>query len=217
MDNIDWAGRLEEGSRLLGIALEPAARDALVWFGQELVRWNARVNLTAVVAPDEVIEKHLIDSLAVLPEIEGARRVLDLGSGAGLPGLALKIARPSLEVEVVDAVRKKVAFSKHAIAQLRLFPGARATQARVAGDPEREGLSRADVVVSRAFMDVGPWVALARHYVQPGGKIVAMSGRAEDAVIAQAAKDSGLEVSGVRRFELPFSRAPRVVASFGRP
>jgi 16S rRNA (guanine527-N7)-methyltransferase len=217
VDNIDWSSKVSEGARALGITLSDEQIRALVWFGQELVRWNARVNLTAVTEPLEVIEKHLLDSVAALAEIGEASRVLDVGSGAGLPGLALKIARPALEVEVVDTVGKKVAFSKHAIAQLRLFPGARATQARAEGNSAKEGLAVADVVISRAFMDVGPWVALARHYVKPGGRVVAMSGRAEDAAFVDAARSTGLALQGARRFTLPFSGAPRVIASFLAP
>ncbi len=181
-----------------------------------LLKWNERVNLTAITRPLEVVDKHLLDSLAVLAEVPaGAQRVLDLGAGAGLPGIPWAIARPDLDVTLVDAVQKKVAFIKAAAAALGLAARVHGLHRRATG--EGDDLGTFDVVVSRAFMDVEPWLALARHYVRPGGVVMAMVGQAPDpAVVEAAAAMAGLKLRSERRFELPVSGDARGVFVFER-
>jgi 16S rRNA (guanine527-N7)-methyltransferase len=191
---------LSEGVRHLGISLPDGAEAALLLYARELLKWNQKVNLTAITSPDEVVDKHLLDSLAVLPEVQAARSLLDLGAGAGLPGIPLAVALPRLEVTLVDAVAKKVGFMKHAIALLGLAGRVKAVHVRAEGDPGAEGLPRCEVVISRAFMEVEGWRALATSYVVPGGRIVAMLGQTQDAA--------------ARRYTLPLSGDPRAVAVF---
>lgn len=191
---------LSEGASKLGISLPPGAPELLLSYARELLKWNQKVNLTAITAPDEVVEKHLLDSLAVLPEVQGARSLLDLGAGAGLPGIPLALALPELQVTLVDAVAKKVGFMKHAIAILGLAGRVRAVHARAEGKPDAEGLPRAEVVISRALVEVQGWRALATPYVAPGGRIVAMLGHTADPT--------------ARRYTLPLSGDPRAVAVF---
>jgi 16S rRNA (guanine527-N7)-methyltransferase len=180
----------------------------------ELIKWNAKVNLTAITAPEEVLEKHFLDSLAVLPEVEGAASLLDLGAGAGFPGLPLKIARPALGVTLVDAVGKKVGFLKAAIAALGLKE-ARGLHARAEGNPEKEGIPRAELLIARAFMDLPDWLDLAPAYVLPGGRVVAMLGKAQpDAELRARAEERGLRFVSARQYRLPFSGAERQVAVF---
>lgn len=205
---------MAEAARL-GVSLDAVAAERLDRLASELLRWNAKVNLTAITSPDEVLEKHFLDSLALVPHLGEARRVLDIGSGPGFPGLPVRIALPSVEVEVVDAVGKKVGFAKQMIASLGLFPGAKATQARLEGDPAREGIAVADVVVSRALMEVGPWLALATPYLAEGGRILAMLAQADDASLRFEAERQGLRLVGVHRLTLP-SGDPRAIAAFER-
>ena len=121
------SGMLLEGSRALGLPLTQAQADTLSWLAGELGRWSARINLTAILDPIEMADKHILDSLTVLRALEpGTTTLLDAGSGAGFPGLPIAIARPELWVTLVDSVAKKVGFLKHAIAQLRLAPRVRA-------------------------------------------------------------------------------------------
>lgn len=215
MDKVASASALREGGLALGVTLEDRSVDLLLRFRDELLKWNQRVNLTAITEPREVLEKHFLDSLAVLPEIGEARSLLDIGAGAGFPGIPLRIVRPELEVTLVDTVGKKVAFMKNALAQLRLAPGSRALHARAEGDPDREGLGRVEVAISRAFMDVGDWVPLAAKYLQPGGRVVAMLGQmpSEDA-LNSAASSAGLTLRSTRSYRLPWSKAERAVAVF---
>ena len=148
---------LAEGVAALGVALDDAARTRLAIYAERLLRWNARVNLTAVTAPAAVAEVHLVDSLALLRALGEARTVLDVGSGAGLPGVVLACARPGLEVTCCDAVHRKVAFVKAVAAELDL--PVRAVAVRATGHPESEGLPRVEAVVSRAFTDPARWAA----------------------------------------------------------
>ncbi len=207
--------RVEEGMAALGLALPSGAGARLLGYQAELLKWNTRVNLTAITAPGEALEKHLVDSLAAMPEVQGATTLLDLGAGAGLPGIPLAVALPELRATLVDAVEKKVAFMKAGAVKAGVAARVKAVHARAQGRPEAEGLPAAEVVISRAFMDVGPFLALARAYLAPGGRVVAMLGRAPpDEELARVAEAAGLALSGARRFALPWSGDPRGVAVF---
>lgn len=212
MDNA-WRQELVSEAEKLGVTVSAEVAERLSRLADELLRWNGKVNLTAITAPTEVLEKHFLDSLALVPLLAGSRRLLDIGAGAGFPGLPVRIVLPTLEVELVEAVGKKVGFSKQMIASLGLFPGARATQGRAEGDPDREKIARGDAVVSRALMDVGPWLALARKYVLPGGRVFAMLAQGNDAVLAGEAERHGMTLTEIRRFRLP-SGDPRAIAVF---
>jgi len=217
VDNAEAERILLEGAGRLGLALEPAAAAKLVRLGEELLKWNRKVNLTAITQEAEVLEKHFLDSLAVLPELGPARSLLDLGAGAGFPGLPLKVARPGLEVTLVDAVAKKVGFMKHAIALLGLAPGARAVHARAEGSPDLEGLPRAEAVVARALAEPGRWLVLAAPYTLPGGRVLAMLSRPLEAAEAgRQAEAAGLRLVSQRSYRLPFGGDPRAVALFTR-
>ncbi len=206
---------LTEGALRVGIRLSPQTCSALQTFVDELLRWNQRVNLTSITKPDEVIEKHLIDSIAVLPEIGAATSLLDVGAGAGFPGIPLAIALPLLRVQLVDSVGKKVAFMKAAIAKLGLATRVRAMHIRVAGRPADESIERAEVVVSRALMDVSAWLELAKPYVAESGRIVAMLGQSPTkSNLESVAHLAGCELASLRSLALPFSNDPRSIAVF---
>jgi 16S rRNA (guanine527-N7)-methyltransferase len=208
-----FAETLRRGIEALGLPVGPEALPLLERYADRLLAWNRKVNLTAITDPRGVAEKHLVDSLALLPELGDAPTLLDVGSGAGLPGVPLAIARPGLAVTCCDAVAKKVAFVKAVAAELDLRVTAVAVRAE--GHPEREGLPRAAVVVSRAFAEPAAWLRLAARYVAPGGRVLATLGREVDAEALQRdAAAAGLALVGVRRFELPASGAQRAVATF---
>ena len=140
---------IEEGAGAIGVRL---ARDQVALLARHvdlLLRWNRSINLTAITDPAEVVEKHVLDSLALVPLLP-AGTLLDAGSGAGFPGIPLRIARPETEVVLVDSVQKKVAFLKSVIAELRLS-GTRAVAVRLRGDPGEEHLPRVHAAVSRAL------------------------------------------------------------------
>ena len=187
---------LAAGLAALGIEVDAAARALLSRYADRLLAWNRKVNLTTITDPAEVAEKHLVDSLRLLPLLGGARTLLDVGSGAGLPGVALACVRRDLAVTCCDSVGKKVAFVKAVSAELDL--PVRAVAVRAAGNPEAEGLPRADAVVSRALADPDRWVPLGAAYLAPGGTLFAMLGReADPEALSAVGSSSGLELVGV--------------------
>jgi len=166
---------LEDGLRALGLALPPGAKSQLAAFVALLAKWNRTYNLTAIRAPARMLTHHVLDSLAVLTVLALApgARLLDLGCGAGLPGLPLAVARPDVAVTLLDSSSKKVAFVRQAIGELGLA-NATAVAARVEAFVPPVPF---DVVISRAFADLAAFEAAARRLLAPGGAVVAMKGR----------------------------------------
>ena len=149
-------------------------------FAVELVTWNQKINLTAITDPEEVAEKHIIDSLIPAKYIPENSSLLDLGTGGGFPGVPLKIFMPTLSVMLVDSVRKKVNFLKYVIGMLKL-ENITAHQLRVevlSDHPDFTG--RFDVVISRAFTALDRFLQMAAPLVKSDGVIIAMKGREVD-------------------------------------
>lgn len=216
MERARFEERLGEGAQALGLTVGSEVGGVLWRMMGELLKWNAKVNLTAITAPEEVLEKHFLDSLAVLPEVGSTGTLLDVGAGAGFPGLPLKVARPELGVVLADTVGKKVSYLKAVAAALGL-KGVRSVQARAEGRPEAEGLPLSEAVIARAFMDLPEWLALAPAYLAPQGRVLAMLGKplAETELQARAAERQ-LQLVSARAYRLPFSGADRQVAVFAR-
>lgn len=213
MENRVLDQRLIAGAKDLGLAITDGAVRQLALLRDELLRWNQRVNLTAIREPEGVVEKHLLDSLAIAPDLEQAGSLLDLGSGAGFPGIPLKIQLPLLHVTLAESVGKKVGFQKHVIAALGLT-GIEARHVRLQGNPEGEGLSLADVVVARAFMEPEELLPLARRYIKPGGRALVMYGRPmDDSTVAAHGVGAGLRLTSRREYRLP-SGQTRTIANF---
>jgi 16S rRNA (guanine527-N7)-methyltransferase len=207
---------LRRGLDTFGIALPAGAEPLLARYADRLLAWNRKVNLTSITAPAEVAEKHLVDSLLLLPAIERARTLLDVGSGAGLPGVPLACVRADLAVTCCDPVAKKVAFVKAVAAELAV--NVRAVAVRAEGEPEREKLPRAEAVVSRALADPEAWVPLGARYLAEGGVLLAMLGReADQARLEGIGRAAGLVLEGLERYELPLSRSARAIARWRQP
>jgi 16S rRNA (guanine527-N7)-methyltransferase len=164
--------RLSEGLVAMGIALDAAAQAKLVAYLRLIEKWNKVHNLTAVREPGQMVVLHLLDSLSVLPHVVAAKKLLDVGAGAGLPGIPLAIARPDLSVTLLDASHKKATFLRQARAELAL-PNVEVACERVEKwHPD----TSFDIVVSRAFAELAEFVAQAKHLVAPGGAMLAMKG-----------------------------------------
>ncbi len=141
-----------------------------------LLRWNRHRNLTAITELDEIFEKHLFDSLTLMPQAKNTYRLLDIGSGAGFPALPLKIACPELRVVTVDSVAKKVAFQRHVVRALGLS-GYTAIHGRAENLFENPICQAGfDLVVARALGSLPMLADLARPLLSSGGRLVAMKG-----------------------------------------
>jgi 16S rRNA (guanine527-N7)-methyltransferase len=161
--------QLIRGQAILGLALAPLHIEKLLAYLALLAKWNKVYNLTAVRDEAKMVSHHLLDSLAVLPHIS-AKRLLDVGSGGGLPGIPLAIARPQMRVTLLDSNQKKAAFLKQAAIELELG-NVEVTSDRVEEFDAPEGYN---VIISRAFADLGEFLSAARHLLAPGGRLVAM-------------------------------------------
>ena len=164
--------RLAEGLAAMGIALDAPAQAKLVAYLRLIEKWNKVHNLTAVREPGQMVVLHLLDSLSVLPHVAGARTLLDVGTGAGLPGIPLAIARPDLAVTLLDSSHKKATFLRQAKAELSL-PNVEVACERV---EKWQPAAPFDIVVSRAFSELADFVLQAKHLVAPGGTMLAMKG-----------------------------------------
>ncbi|MFA7605582.1 MAG: 16S rRNA (guanine(527)-N(7))-methyltransferase RsmG [Rhodocyclaceae bacterium] len=163
---------LDEGLQGLGLVLPSAARDRLLAYAGLLLKWNRVYNLTAIRDPQQAITHHLLDSLAVVPHLQGVTRLLDVGSGGGLPGIPLAICLPALQVHSVETVGKKASFQQQARIELGL-DNFSVSAARVENLPAEPGF---DGVISRAFSSLEDFTRLTRHLLVPGGRWFAMKG-----------------------------------------
>jgi 16S rRNA (guanine527-N7)-methyltransferase len=180
------AGTLAAGLAGLGIDLPDTAQQKLLAFRDLLLKWNRTYNLTALRDPDQAISHHLLDSLAILPHVGGGA-LLDVGSGGGLPGIPLAIARPDLPVTLVDTVQKKTTFLQQAAIQLGL-KNVSVHHARV-----EEMTGSFAQISSRAFAELKAFVVLTRHLLAPGGHWLAMKGARPDGEIAALPADIAVD------------------------
>lgn len=208
MSPADLRGPLEQGAAQLALELTVTQLDQLLAYLALIQKWNQVYNLTAVRDPGEMLSHHLLDSLAVVNplrrHLQGrAARLLDVGSGAGLPGVVLAICCPELTVDCVDTVAKKAAFIQQAAVQLKL-PNLRGLHDRV------EKLAGPyDVICSRAFASLGDFVSWSGQALADGGVWLAMKGKHPADEIA--ALPAGTAVFHVEQLVVPGLQAERCI------
>jgi 16S rRNA (guanine527-N7)-methyltransferase len=158
VDRASLEQRLHTGAEALGVRLGPAEVEGFFRYAKLLLRWNRRIDLTSIDEHEGVIDRHFLDSLAIVPHLAGdIRRVVDVGSGAGLPGLPLAMVRPDLEVVLVESRLKRAAFLRAAAAEVGSQARVRAARAEdLVGEPPW------DLAVSRAMLPPPEWLALGR-------------------------------------------------------
>ena len=167
---------LERGLQTMGLALSAGVEEQLMKYTELLAKWNRTYNLTAVRDPLAMVSHHLLDSLAVLPHLDFAGadvRVADIGSGGGLPGIPLALARPHWHVALVESNDKKAAFLQQAKIELQLANVEIQAQRVEAWHP----VERFAIVISRAFAELADFVATGKHLLATNGMFAAMKGK----------------------------------------
>ena len=163
--------RLQQGLLEMGFDLGTPVAKQLIKFLELLEKWNRAYNLTAIRDTEQMVPRHLLDSLTVLPYLQGSR-VLDIGTGAGLPGIPLALARPDLEFTLLDSNAKKTRFATQAAHELGL-KNIDVVQERVEKfHPER----KFDTLIARAFASIPDMLAASRHLCAPSGRFLVMKG-----------------------------------------
>ncbi len=192
---------LDTGLRALG--LDPALAEPLLAYLALLARWNATYNLTAIRDPREMLVKHLLDSLAMHAHLDGIESLADLGTGPGLPGIPLAIARPGLQVTLVESNGKKARFLREAARQLKLG-NASVVESRI---ETFDAAGRFDAITARALATLPLILQLGGHLLQPQGRLLAMKGVVPDDEIA--ALPAGWRVAAVHPLRVPGLDAER--------
>ncbi len=190
------AERLREGAAAMGVLLTPEQVQHLLKLLDELDDWNQRMNLTAIRERPQQIAKHLLDSLSVQAFLRG-KRIADIGTGAGFPGLPLALVNPEREFTLLDATAKKLRFVDHAAAMMGLA-NVKTVHARAESFKPKE---RFDIVLARAVGPIGNFVNWCGHLCVSGGRLLAMKGRFPEAELE--AVPNGWKVAAVHRLTIP--------------
>jgi len=168
---------LADGAQALGIDLSSAQQQQLLDYVGLLNKWNKAYNLTAVREPAEMVVRHLLDSLSVLPHVQ-ATEIVDVGTGAGIPGIPLAIALPALKVTLLDSNGKKTRFAKQAALELGL------TNVEVVQARAEQYRNASPQVISRAFASLPDMLDVAGHLLAPDGRMLAMKAALTDVEMA---------------------------------
>jgi len=204
-DRAVLASTLEQGCAELALDLNPAQHTQLLDYLALLFKWNAVYNLTSVRDPMQMVTHHLLDSLAAVPAFAGARNVLDVGAGGGLPGLVLAIARPDMRVSLIDTVHKKTAFLTQVKAELGLA-NVTVYTARV---EQMKAPQKFDVITSRAFAELSDFVNWSNHVLEDGGRFIALKGTAAENAQEQERLPADWKVTEIRVLQVPGLQAER--------
>jgi 16S rRNA (guanine527-N7)-methyltransferase len=206
---------LVEGAMIFGVRLDDQAVAAFDLFLRELLKWNRKINLTAIGSEERIVTKHFLDSFSLCPHLPRSISILDIGSGAGFPGIPLKMVNPSLEVTLTDSVGKKVDFQRHLIRTLGLR-GIEAVHGRIEDRGMLERFeNRFDYAVSRAFSDLSTFLTLSHPFLKENGIALAMKGelKEETADLFEKGKVR-YRLKETVAFTLPFTSLKRMILLF---
>lgn len=201
--------RLVAGAQQMGIELDVAQAEALLRLTAELREWNKRMNLTAITDPQDMVDKHLLDSLSIQPHLHG-RRIADIGTGAGFPGLPLAVVNPRRDFTLIEATGKKCQFVRHAAETLGIG-NVEVVQARAEAWKPKAPF---DSVIARALGKLADFVRVAGHLCARDGRMLAMKGRHPSAEMH--ALPAGWRVLALHDLSVPGLNAERCVVELGR-
>ncbi len=191
-----WRERLAQRLDELGLSLDAGAQQRLLDYIALLLQWNAAYNLTAVREPLAMIDRHLVDALAVLPHAQGPD-LADIGTGPGIPGLVLALVHPYQRVWLVDSNGKKARFLRECLRRFQL-PGVSVHEARAESLHDATGFRQ---VISRAYAELADFVASTRQILAADGHWLALKGKRPDTEIARLPDD--IEVLAIHRLAVP--------------
>lgn len=203
---------LTDGAAAFGLKLDEASVSRFSLYMEELKRWNRSINLTAIKNDDQIVIKHFLDSLVIARHIPSGAALLDVGSGAGFPSLAIAIVRPDISVTSIDAVDKKVRFQRH-ICRLLGLDNVTVIHGRVE-ELHKKCADGFEVVTSRAFSEVERFVQLAGRLVKGGALMIAMlgGGNLPDHALLQSLEERfGLKMESVEEYSLPRGAGKRQI------
>ena len=204
---------LQQGLKALGLELTPEQQDTLCAFGQAVIRQNEVMNLTAITEPRQVAKLHLLDSLTVLTQAELAgKRLIDVGCGAGFPGVPLAIACPEAEITLLDSLGKRMHWLETVLPELGI-QNARCITAR-AEEAVADCRETYDFATSRAVARLNILLELTAPYVKVGGAVLAMKGAAAKEELAEcrnALKKLGLQLEAVKEFTVDGASHPVII------
>lgn len=202
-DRTALSSTLAQGATTLQLDLSERQIALLMDYLALLIKWNAVYNLTAVRDPAQMVTQHVLDSLAAVAAFDGVKNVLDVGAGGGLPGMVLAIARPEIQVAMIDTVHKKTAFLTQVKAELGLsnvtVHTARVEQLQVA--------QQFDAITSRAFAELADFINWSGHLLAAGGRFIAMKGVNPKQELSRL--PAGWVVREVRALKVPGLQAQR--------
>lgn len=207
---------LDDGIEAMGLSARVNAeqRASLLQYVLLLEKWNKTFNLTAVRDPSDMIGVHILDSLAVVPMFDALQNkhfsVLDVGTGAGLPGVVLAIMFPHNKISMLDCVDKKISFVRQSKAQL----GLKKAQALCARVEQMKVPGGYDIIISRAYADIAQFIKSTEHLSPPQGRLFAMKGQAVDAELTGL--PSHWEVENKQQFSVPQVDGVRYLVSLKR-
>jgi 16S rRNA (guanine527-N7)-methyltransferase len=206
--SINLIRQLQQGLQSLDVELSDDQQTRLMSFVELLVKWNRVYNLTAVRDPVQMLHRHILDSLSVLPYLTGTR-IIDIGAGAGIPGIPLAIAQPGNQFVLVDSNRKKTRFMQQVKTDLALG-NIEVFHSRVENfQPEQ----LFDSVISRAFTSLKQMAQWSSHLVKQEGVLYAMKGSYPEQEISELA--NSFEIKAVRKIEYPGLDADRYLVEIG--
>ena len=194
--------KLQAGLQKLGLELSTTQQLLLLEYVALLQKWNSTYNLTAVRDADAMITHHIIDSLTLLPSIKDAKTLMDVGSGGGMPGIPTAIARPDLQITLLDSNTKKTSFLQQAVIELGLE-----NVTVAAGRVESMHDKKVDVVTSRAFAELADFISLTKHLLNENGYWAAMKGVYPYEEIEHI--PASVEVVKVEKIDVPMLDAER--------
>lgn len=208
-DERAWSARLDAAANEIGIHLDESQLDLLWRYGRMLRERNEHVNLTSIVSPEGILTLHMLDSLSVANDLGDARRLMDVGTGGGFPGIPLAVACPKRNFMLIDGTQKKIRFVSEAIAALDI----RNAQAVAARAEDYQGERNFDVVLARAVGSLADLVRETGRLLAPHGRLLAMKGRVPDEELRDVPRGWSAEV---RRLVVPGLDAERHLVTLSR-